>query len=328
MRPTLIDIAKAAGVSHMTVSRVMRDAPSVDPATRANVQNAARRLGYRPNAAAKTIVSGRFNCVTLLLGMVADQSALPDSLLFALHDQLLARNLRLQIARLPESTLSDSLTLPSVLTEWVTDGLLIDYTHGIPRAMITAINAARLPTVWLNTRRRHDCVRPDDRHMGRMATCHLIAQGHRKIHYLDDTHPAATLAGAHYSVRDREKGYADAMRDAGLTPAIFRPATDDHAPATCRAAIADCAALVCYSVSQGLETACLAIAAAHRPAVITFSERPDVCTLLGCGVPYIQVPVAEEAEEAVKMLAQKIEVPNTPQKTVAVRATSILEGRR
>ena len=54
----MVDVAKLAGVSHQTVSRVLNDHPHVSAKTRAGVLAAIRDLGYRPNAAARTLATG------------------------------------------------------------------------------------------------------------------------------------------------------------------------------------------------------------------------------------------------------------------------------
>lgn len=73
----MTDVAKAASVSHQTVSRVLNDHPNVHPATRARVLAAIEELGYRPNLAARALAKGRSNQLglvtinTMLLGPVA-----------------------------------------------------------------------------------------------------------------------------------------------------------------------------------------------------------------------------------------------------------------
>src|ERR1700761_7105107 len=57
--PVMTDVAQLAGVSHQTVSRVLNDHPNVRPQTRALVLAAITELGYRPNAAARTLVARR-----------------------------------------------------------------------------------------------------------------------------------------------------------------------------------------------------------------------------------------------------------------------------
>ncbi len=55
----MTDVAKLAGVSHQTVSRVINGSPQVRPATRERVLAAMAELDYRPNSAARALVTGR-----------------------------------------------------------------------------------------------------------------------------------------------------------------------------------------------------------------------------------------------------------------------------
>jgi DNA-binding LacI/PurR family transcriptional regulator len=79
--PAMTDVARLAGVSHQTVSRVLNGHPNVREQTRLRVRAAIEELGYRPNKAARALVTGR----TQLIGVVAANSSLygPASLLAA-----------------------------------------------------------------------------------------------------------------------------------------------------------------------------------------------------------------------------------------------------
>src|SRR5215472_4788556 len=86
--PVMADVARLAGVSHQTVSRVLNDHPNVRPPTRDKVLAAIRELAYRPNAAARTLVTRR----THTLGVITADTMLygPTSMLYgferAAHD--------------------------------------------------------------------------------------------------------------------------------------------------------------------------------------------------------------------------------------------------
>ena len=79
--PAMTDVARLAGVSHQTVSRVLNGHPNVKEQTRLRVRAAIAELGYRPNKAARALVTGR----SQLIGIVALNSTLygPASLLAA-----------------------------------------------------------------------------------------------------------------------------------------------------------------------------------------------------------------------------------------------------
>ena len=86
--PVMADVARLAGVSHQTVSRVLNEHPNVRPLTRDRVLAAIRELAYRPNAAARTLVTRR----THTLGVITADTMLygPTSMLYgferAAHD--------------------------------------------------------------------------------------------------------------------------------------------------------------------------------------------------------------------------------------------------
>jgi DNA-binding LacI/PurR family transcriptional regulator len=79
----MTDVAKLAGVSHQTVSRVINGSPQVRPATRERVLTAMRELDYRPNSAARALVTGR----SRTLGVVSFDTTLygPASTLYAIE---------------------------------------------------------------------------------------------------------------------------------------------------------------------------------------------------------------------------------------------------
>src|SRR5712671_7653653 len=81
--PVMTDVAQLAGVSHQTVSRVLNDHPNVRPQTRELVLAAITELGYRPNAAARTLVTRR----THALGVISFDTTLygPASMLYGIE---------------------------------------------------------------------------------------------------------------------------------------------------------------------------------------------------------------------------------------------------
>src|SRR4051795_11493842 len=82
-RPVMSDVARLAGVSHQTVSRVINDSRHVRAETRERVERAMRELGYRPNSVARALVTGR----SWTLGVVSFDTTLygPASTLFGIE---------------------------------------------------------------------------------------------------------------------------------------------------------------------------------------------------------------------------------------------------
>jgi LacI family transcriptional regulator len=231
---TLKQVAEHAGQSLSTASRILNNEPHLfKPETREKVLNAARLLGYRP-----AVRNTRLNAIGLLMAD-AHRQILPDSLHWLLRE-LHARNQHLMIGEMPDESddrchngqshdapedddndtpsLHDR-SVPKLLREWAVDGLLI-YDGGaavvdppLPPRMMRLIRRNRVPTVWLNTRRRYDCVFADYHYGAREATQRLLRLGHRRTLFidLDDDDGARTHT-------DRRGGYESAARRAGVTP--------------------------------------------------------------------------------------------------------------
>jgi LacI family transcriptional regulator len=70
--PTIIDVARSAGVSVSTVSRVVRNHPDVNDETRARVHAAISSLGYRPSPIARALVSGETRLIALLVSDITN----------------------------------------------------------------------------------------------------------------------------------------------------------------------------------------------------------------------------------------------------------------
>ncbi|HET7133687.1 MAG TPA: LacI family DNA-binding transcriptional regulator, partial [Gammaproteobacteria bacterium] len=66
-RPIMADVARLAGVSQQTVSRVVNDSGDVRPETRARVEHAMRMLDYRPNSVARALATGRSRTLGVII---------------------------------------------------------------------------------------------------------------------------------------------------------------------------------------------------------------------------------------------------------------------
>jgi LacI family transcriptional regulator len=215
--PTQIDIARKAGVSQVTVSHVLSGRGRVGEEVRGRVLTIARKLGYRPNAAARAISTGKFGCVALLLGSRQVTSVLPQELVWGIEDALEQRDLYLLVARLDDARLKTPGYIPKVLRQVHADGMLINYTYWHPRELAQQVASHQIPAVWVNTKRPTDCVYPDEFEAARAATERLIRLGHRRVAYVDyDMRADSDLDHVHFSTIDRYAGYAHAMAVAGL----------------------------------------------------------------------------------------------------------------
>ncbi|MFB7113693.1 LacI family DNA-binding transcriptional regulator [Streptomyces sp. NPDC056291] len=203
--PTIRDVAARVGVSKSLVSLVLRGSGSVRPEKRQAVLAAVEELGYRPNAAARSLSERRTRTIGVLLNDMRNPWFV--ELLDGLNSRLYDSGLHMLLAdghlnrRLGED-------LTRTFTELRVDGLVAVGTLRDPGALRVA--AGRVPTVVAGAREPElpavDVVAGDDEQGARLATEHLIAFGHRHI---------AHIAGRGAVGDLRRRGFEAAMRAHG-----------------------------------------------------------------------------------------------------------------
>jgi LacI family transcriptional regulator len=214
---TLSQLARELGVSTMTVSRALRGVGRIGEETRTRILTAARDHGYRPHALARAMRSGRTGCVALLLGHATGQARMPDGLVGGIDEALASRGLYLAVSRIGESAALDGgESAPRLLAESVADGALIHYTGAEPPELVERLGRHRVPAVWINGDRPHDCVRADDYDAARRATQRLIQLGHRRIAFANHLQSRNDEVPQHRSFEQRYRGYASILSEAGL----------------------------------------------------------------------------------------------------------------
>ncbi len=217
MNATVTQIARHLQVSQPTVSAVLSGRGGntrVGKELSRRIRDTAVKMGFRPNAAARAVATGRFNTVAILQSTTAYWSFLPGPLFDAVHDGLSQRQMHLVVAKVPDDKLANPDYVPQILRELVCDGLLINYQAHIPAQLIHLVGKHNLPAMWINSKHAANCVYPDDFQGGYQATQHLLERGHRRIAF-------SLFCGLdHFSAVDRRDGYLKAMREAGLTPRV------------------------------------------------------------------------------------------------------------
>ena len=217
----LDDIAKVAGVSRHTVARILSGKRQEKWPSKQEqgdrIRRIAEEMGYRPNASARALVLGKFNCVGLMLSTRECHSYLSQLMITSIDEGLSQRNIHLTVARLSDEHLTDAEYVPKILREWLCDGLLMNYDSGIPPKLTKLMADFKIPAIWLNCKLEHDAVHPDDIGAGRSIVGRLMDHGHRKIVYADSTFFVAKRgAHQHYNKTDRKQGCVDGMAAAGL----------------------------------------------------------------------------------------------------------------
>jgi DNA-binding LacI/PurR family transcriptional regulator len=202
-KPTIRNVAERAGVSKSLVSLVMRGSPHVSEQRRQAVLKAARELGYRPNAVARSLVEGR----TRLIGaLVADlHNPFFAEFLDGLQESLHRDGLRMLVGSGRWDPHFEAEAVEAFL-EMRVDGLVL--LSVVPESLTEA--AKNVPVIVVGERDIEgvDIVVDDDELGARLAVDHLVGLGHHRIAHIEGA-PSTT---AHY----RRSGYEGAMRRHGL----------------------------------------------------------------------------------------------------------------
>lgn len=309
-RPTMRDVAALAGVAVKTVSRVINQVPTVDPALARRVQAAADKLGYRPNRAASNLRSGRTDTIGLLLEDVSNPFS--AAVHRAIEDYIRDRGILLLTASLDEDPAREK-QLVSRLIDRRVDGLIVMPTAEDHR-YIVAEQGHGTSVVFVDRQPRPfvaDAVVTNNREAACHAVTQLAANGHRRIAYLGDAQTITTAA-------HRYQGYLDAHATHRLLPL---PELARHGLRTAEAARHAAHALLAgrhppdaFFTSQNLVTIG-AVQALHQ------TGRQHDIALIG----FDDVPFAETFHPAITVIAQ-----NTTQigQTAAERVLARIGGDR
>ena len=205
-RVTLVDVARAAGVSITTVSRVIKAGPNVRDDVRSRVQAAVDDLGYEPSAVARSLRSGRDATIGVVVDSLADDFF--ATFCHAIEQTAVERGLAVTIGTSGRDVARETGLVQRFLQRQVS-GLVLVPVDDAPGYLPWLRKAT--PTVFADRSVRppgHDCIVGDDLDGAVQATRHLLAHGHRRIAFLGD---ATTLQTA----RVRLEGYRRAMAEAG-----------------------------------------------------------------------------------------------------------------
>lgn len=201
---TMADVADALGISKITVSRALSGHASVKPATREKVKEAAERLGYRMNVAARNLRLQRTQAIAVVIELTPQHNRsmmepYPLSLLGGIMEELTGANFNLVLTTVDQFHRSP----PAV------DGAIL-LGQGVHEDAVGMMKQAGLPfCVWgASHGEGHPVtVGSDNLQGGRLAAEHLLARGCRRALFLGDI--------AHGEVEDRYSGFASVFEAGG-----------------------------------------------------------------------------------------------------------------
>jgi DNA-binding LacI/PurR family transcriptional regulator len=217
---TIFDVARLAGVSHQTVSRVLNDLPNVRPATRARVEQAIAQLRYVPSPAARALVTRRTRTLGLIVTGAPDYG--PSST--ALHFNKAARDARYAVitASMLETDAPSMRSAAELLVRQNVEAIVLIAAHrsaldaldgvelGVPIVAVASEDRGGMHRVWL------------DQYAGaQLAVEHLVGLGHREIRHVSG--PSTAMDAA-----ERIRGWSAALGEHGL--AAREPLVGDWSP--------------------------------------------------------------------------------------------------
>jgi DNA-binding LacI/PurR family transcriptional regulator len=274
-RPGIREVAAEAGVSHITVSRVINNHPRVLPDTRARVEAALRQLGYQPNTAARALVTGRSQTI----GVVCHNTALygPAAALLGLEQAASDSGYFVNIIglkRLDQSGVEDAVRR---LRQQAVAGVVLvspqsamasafrDLPHDVPTVAMWGYAGTPVPVVA-----------SAETAGATAATRHLLELGHRNVWHLAGPRDRV-------GVGDRIRGWRSTLELAGIRPPalVFGDWSAHSGHAAARQLIADPAVTAIFVGNDQMALGVLrAIQEAGRRvpddiSVVGFDDIPD-----------------------------------------------------
>ena len=308
--PRSVDVARLAGVSQKTVSRVLNGERYVSDDVRRRVLAAAGELGYRLNSAARALASGR----TRSIGVVTLGTALygPASLLIGVERAARDAGYALRVVNTLEGDPGGVAGAVESLLEQGVDGIVVSEPIDEGRVSLSGdvpVLVLGAPAAFGGA--RTIAVGVGAELLARAATGHLLDLGHATVHH---------LAGPQrwFAARDRMAGWRGALAARGIAePAVLQgdwSAASGYAAGRALAARGDCTAVfaanddMAIGVIRALTEAGLRVP--HDVSVVGFDDIP-VAAYVTPPLTTVRQPFDAVAREGLRLLVQAIEKPET-----------------
>lgn len=306
--PRGADVARLAGVSQKTVSRVFNDEPYVSSSVRDRVLAAADELGYRLNHAARALASGRSRSI----GVVTLGTALygPASLLMGVERAVRTAGYALRVVSTQEGDPAGVSDAIDSLLEQGVDGIVI--SEPIDESPVPA--RVDVPMVVVGVRSTTDSagvvsVGVGSQSLAQVATEHLLDLGHRTVHH---------IAGPQrwHAARDRLEGWRSALAARGVPePAVIEgdwSAGSGHAAGLALATDPDVTAVFAANDDMAIGLIRALLSAGRRVpeevSVVGFDDTP-VSAYVTPPLTTVRQPFDAVAAESLRLLIHAIERP-------------------
>lgn len=212
-KANIYDVAKLAEVSHQTVSRVLNNHHSVKPATREKVESAIAQLRYRPNNAARQLVTSRSRIIGILIA--GSELYGPWAILNAMEREARVEGYSvISISVLPDNPDSWREGIEQLRNLDIDGVITIALSKQIVKEVEKSLATATIVIVDTEPSKKFDAVNIENFDGGRIATEHLISLGHKSILHI--TGPSDGYEG-----QQRRRGYESAMQIAKLRAEVI-----------------------------------------------------------------------------------------------------------
>ena len=272
---TMQDIARAAGVSQSTVSRVLNDAATVVPIaadTRQRVLDVAGRLGYRPNPLARGLRGAK----TMLLGIIVREIADPFFAPAMEAVSVAARERNYNVVLGSAHSLADeAIELHAVLETRHCDAIILFGDMRDQPRLLEDLAAATVPVVALwqgNALPGIDTVNVDNRAGIALAIDHLAGLGHRRFGFIG--------GGTHGDLRERRTAFVERLTELGMPPDKVHVVPARNDPGSAAAAFGKLARTAAPPTAVVTATDLLALGALHAAHDLGI-EVPQQVSIVG-----------------------------------------------
>lgn len=323
---TSIEVANRAGVSRSAVSRCFTPGASISDETRRKVMEAAKALGYRPNAIARSLNVGRSRMIAVVIGYMENQFY--PALLDRLAQRLQSRAYRLLLFTSKPDGDCDELF--AEILAYKVDGIILASTL-LSSELAEECKSANIPVVLVN--RTTDSanissVTADNRDGARCVADFLLAGGHRRFGFIAGIASSSTN-------QDRKNAFLERLNEAGITDVIH--AEGHYSQEGAQKAARELLGLrtqpdAIFCANDHMALAVMDVAryefGLDIPGAISIVGYDDVGAAAwpSYNLTTVQQPVDAMAQAAVDSLMQRMESASVPAHTIRIPGDLVVRG--
>ncbi len=324
---TSMEVAKRAGVSQSAVSRVFTPGASASKQTVEKVRKAAEELGYRPNALARAMITGKSRIIGLVVAYL-------DNYFYPVAIERLSVALQEKgyhvLVFMAASDVGDVESVMQEILDYQVDGIVLA-SVSMSSDLATQCAAHGIPVVLFNRDQDDDrlsSVTTDNLGGGRAIAEHLVATGHQRIAYIAGFEGASTQRDRELGFRQgleaagrelHSRGQGEFQHDAARAATLKMFAGDDRPDA-----VFVCNDHMAFVVMDTLRSE-LGLKVPQDVTVVGFDDVP-IAAWPAYDLTSFRQPVRRMVSETVDTLIERIETPGTGPRRLRIEGRLVLRG--